>query len=104
MAIKEVSLRDTHIKKIKKLKKYIFRSNYEYAIGGCVCLKKQMLQAMYYYAIDFYNRYGKPMEVNSIAGSSHSTNSWHYQVCIILGKMIDVPKCIVDFVENNQIL
>ncbi len=55
------------------------RSAYENAPGGCVCLKKQMLETMYDYAVDFYEVVGKPIEINAIAGSSHSINSWHYQ-------------------------
>lgn len=78
--------------------KQVRRSSYEYAPGGCVCLKKQMLQAMYYYAIDFYERYGQPMEVNSIAGSSHSPNSWHYQ-----GNTMDVS-CVTPLTHCNDLV
>jgi hypothetical protein len=35
---------------------------------------------MYAYAIDFYDMYGLPIEINAIAGSSHSVTSWHYEV------------------------
>jgi hypothetical protein len=57
-----------------------------------------MLQAMYYYAIDFYERNGKPMEVNAIAGSSHSTNSWHYQ-----GNTMDVS-CVTPLNHCNELV
>ena len=38
-----------------------------------------MLQTMYDYAVSFYNSYGSPIEINAIAGSEHSANSWHYE-------------------------
>ena len=41
-----------------------------------MCLKKQMLQAMYFYALEYYEINGQPIEINAIAGSSHSLNSW----------------------------
>jgi hypothetical protein len=63
-----------------EIHKIDYRSAYENAPGGCVCLKKQMLEAMYAYAIDFYDMYGLPIEINAIAGSSHSVTSWHYEV------------------------
>ena len=38
-----------------------------------------MLQAMYFYALEYYEINGQPIEINAIAGSSHSLNSWHYE-------------------------
>ncbi len=55
------------------------RSSYENAPGGCTCLHSSMLDAMIDYANEFYNTYGLPIEINAIAGSSHSVNSWHYE-------------------------
>jgi hypothetical protein len=54
------------------------RSSYENAPGGCTCLKKKLLQTMKDYATSFYATNTKPIEVTSIAGSSHSKTSKHY--------------------------
>jgi hypothetical protein len=61
------------------------RSRYGTAPKGCVCLAGKPLQVIYDYAIQFYGEHRKPIRINSIAGSSHSANSLHYQ-----GKAIDV--------------
>ncbi len=55
------------------------RSHYGVAPGGCVCLHSSMLETMRDYAEQFYSSHGSPIEVNAIAGSEHSSNSWHYQ-------------------------
>ena len=53
------------------------RSSYENAPGGCVCLKREMLQTLYDYAIDYWEKNGVGIMVNALAGSSHSVNSYH---------------------------
>ncbi|OXA43136.1 uncharacterized protein LOC110858989 isoform X2 [Folsomia candida] len=56
------------------------RSNYcAAAPGGCVCLKGSMLRAMHTYAVNFRAQYGQSIDINAIAGSCHSSTSWHYQ-------------------------
>lgn len=56
------------------------RSNYcAAAPGGCVCLKGAMLRTMHTYATNFRSQYGQAIDVNAIAGSCHSSTSWHYQ-------------------------
>jgi len=55
------------------------RSNYcSAAPGGCVCLKGAMVQALHTYATSFRAQYGQSIDVNAIAGSCHSSTSWHY--------------------------
>ena len=53
------------------------RSSYGNAPGGCVCLKREMLQTLYDYAVDYYAKNGVGIMVNALAGSSHSVNSYH---------------------------
>ncbi len=55
------------------------RSAYGVAPGGCVCLQETMLQSMYDYATQFWNANGRAIDVNALAGSEHSANSWHYE-------------------------
>ncbi|ODN00968.1 hypothetical protein Ocin01_05719 [Orchesella cincta] len=56
------------------------RSNYcSAAPGGCVCLKGAMVRGLHTYALSFWNTYGQPVDVNALAGSCHSSTSWHYQ-------------------------
>ena len=40
---------------------------------------------MYDYAVQFWNKYGAAIQINAIAGSEHSANSWHYE-----GKRISI--------------
>lgn len=56
------------------------RSSYGVAPGGCVCLKESMLQTMHDYAVLFNDETGLAIQINAIAGSEHSANSWHYEV------------------------
>jgi len=49
------------------------------APGGCVCLKAQMLRGLLTYATQFRQQHGRAAEVNALAGSCHSSTSWHYQ-------------------------
>lgn len=65
---------------------FLFRSSYGKGKGGCVCLQEEMLRNLYNYANSFYSSNRKPIEVSSIAGSSHSANSNHYR-----GTTFDVP-------------
>ena len=57
----------------------LHRSAYGVAPGGCVCLQSAMLETMRDYATQFYSQYGQGIQINAIAGSEHSSNSWHYQ-------------------------
>ena len=54
------------------------RSAYGVAPGGCVCLQANMMESLYDYAVSFYSTYGLQIEVNALAGSEHSANSYHY--------------------------
>jgi len=56
------------------------------APGGCVCLQSKMLTALRDYATSFWNQYKLPLQVNALAGSSHSPTSYHYT-----GRTMDVP-------------
>ena len=58
------------------------RSNYcSASLGGCVCLSGTMLKNLYDYAQAFRAKYnGQVIQVNSLAGSCHSSkNSHHYR-------------------------
>ena len=55
------------------------RSAYGVAPGGCICLQSTMLRSMRDYAVDFWAKFTLKIEVNALAGSEHSANSWHYQ-------------------------
>ena len=57
----------------------IFRSSYGNAPGGCACLSVSVLQALHDYAIEFFARFGRPLEINTMSGASHCVNSWHYE-------------------------
>ena len=58
----------------------LYRSAYGVAPGGCIDLKESLLQTMYDYAVGFNAQTdGLAIQVNAIAGSEHSANSWHYQ-------------------------
>jgi len=50
------------------------RSSYGNAPGGSVCLSQSLLQ----YVLDAANKAG-PVQVNELAGASHSKNSRHYR-------------------------
>jgi hypothetical protein len=73
------------------------------APGGCVCLRGSMVKALWTYANDFYATNKLALQVNALAGSCHSTNSWHYQ-----GNTMDVActypinhcRQLVDFVNQ----
>eukprot|EP00095_Tigriopus_kingsejongensis_P009371 maker-scaffold732_size105256-snap-gene-0.15 protein:Tk09371 transcript:maker-scaffold732_size105256-snap-gene-0.15-mRNA-1 annotation:"hypothetical protein DAPPUDRAFT_226094" len=73
------------------------RSAYENAPGGCVCLQKAMLQTMHDYAVNFYQQNGVPIQINAMAGSSHSSNSWHYE-----GNTMDVA-CTTPFYHCEEL-
>ena len=55
------------------------RSSYHKACGGKICLGRKMLQTLKDYAKSFWDENGKAIRVNSLAGSSHSYTSLHYQ-------------------------
>jgi hypothetical protein len=55
------------------------RSAYGVAPGGYVCLTTNMLSTLHDYAEQYYRANGLAVQVNAIAGSEHSANSWHYQ-------------------------
>ena len=55
------------------------RSAYDKACGGKICLGSKMLQTLKNYAKNFWDENGKAIRVNSLAGSSHSYTSLHYQ-------------------------
>ena len=57
-----------------------------------------MLEAMYAYAEEFYELNGMPIEINAIAGSSHSVNSWHYE-----GNTMDVS-CVRPLNHCNELV
>ncbi|CAG0917895.1 unnamed protein product [Notodromas monacha] len=74
--------------------------------GGCICLTSNMLAALWTYATNYYANYGLPISVNALAGSCHSSNSWHYR-----GNTFDVActtptnhcSALVDFVRQYQL-
>merc|ERR1712130_246831 len=74
------------------------RSSYGVAPGGCVCLKESMLEVMFEYAMLYHGQTGKAIQVNAIAGSEHSANSWHYQ-----GNTMDVA-CTTPTNHCNQLV
>jgi len=74
------------------------RSSYGVAPGGCVCLKESMLEAMFEYAMLYHGQTGQAIQVNAIAGSEHSANSWHYQ-----GNTMDVA-CTTPTNHCNQLV
>ncbi|KAK4018124.1 Uncharacterized protein APZ42_034120 [Daphnia magna] len=67
------NIRDTCYGKHAKL------SSYGNAPGGTVCLTTKMVTSLRDYARNYYNSYGRAIEVNALAGSSHSATSWHYE-------------------------
>ncbi|TRY71949.1 hypothetical protein TCAL_03932 [Tigriopus californicus] len=75
------------------------RSAYGTAPGGCVCLQKALLQTMLDYSTQYFDTTGLALQINSMAGSSHSSsNSWHYE-----GNTMDVA-CSTPLYHCDEVL